>query len=378
MPYKIEGVGGLNNELTTENSSTGKNIKKILTAPYKSESNQKKTNEDIYKIFKNERKIEEMKSSEYQEPDQAQDENENDENEQTNIFYIIKIKDVYYKSKKLKLEIVSGHSLKDKIFPVELNPLGYPESRRSVKDGVTYFGCEREGGIGGISEGIDQSPPPLDIILKPPEDIMDEKFYGKHFYIKFNPDDLNYYIKDLGHGFGTFIKINDWTQIKNNFLVNIGENYLIFSFDNQDNNSNFNTNNNENNNFIENNNINLNDNININKKNLNIKIFSGKIKEKIISFTPENSPFTIGRSSETQIFIEDNMLSRVHCTVEYRNGKWMVIDGNVKKNIKNNEEEVKKSTNGSWIYAYEDIPITDQMIFKSDGNLFLCSLIDPN
>ena len=40
---------------------------------------------------------------------------------------------------------------------------------------------------------------------------------------------MQYYLKDLGHGFGTFIKILDWTEIKNNFLLSIGENYIVFT-----------------------------------------------------------------------------------------------------------------------------------------------------
>lgn len=40
---------------------------------------------------------------------------------------------------------------------------------------------------------------------------------------------MEYYLKDLGHGFGTFIKITDWSEIKNNFLLNIGDNYIVFT-----------------------------------------------------------------------------------------------------------------------------------------------------
>ena len=28
----------------------------------------------------------------------------------------------------------------------------------------------------------------------------------------------------------------------------------------------------------------------------------------------------------------------------------------------------------SWIYAYDEIPITDKMIFKANHNLFICNL----
>ena len=99
---------------------------------------------------------------------------------------------------------------------LEITPLGYSESTRK-KDGITYFGYEK-------------NKDDIDIIINPiEEENIDDKFLGKHFQIKFNPEDLNYYLKDLGHGYGTFIRINDWVEIKNNLLLNIGENYLIFS-----------------------------------------------------------------------------------------------------------------------------------------------------
>ena len=40
---------------------------------------------------------------------------------------------------------------------------------------------------------------------------------------------MEYYLKDLGHGFGTFIKLTNWNEITNNFLLTIGDNYILFS-----------------------------------------------------------------------------------------------------------------------------------------------------
>ena len=172
--------------------------------------------------------------------------------------------------------------------------------------------------------------------------------------IKFNPDDLNYYIKDLGKGFGTFIKILGWTEIKNNFLLNIGENYLIFSIgDDNDEENEFDDKNNE---------------------PLNIKIVSVNIQQKNIKILPSDCPIKIGRSEENNIFIDDDLLSRVHCTIDFNNNKWYIIDGNAKNGLKE-DKEIKNSTNGSWIYAFEETPITDKLIFKANHNLFICNLV---
>ena len=129
---------------------------------------------------------------------------------------IEKIKNVYSSAKKLFLEImVSDPS--DKFVTIEIDPYGYTNSKREKKDGITYFGYQT--GEWGV-----------DYELKNPDNFYnDDAFNGKHFMIKFNPDDLKYYIKDLGRGFGTFVKIQEWIELKNNLLLNIGENYIVFS-----------------------------------------------------------------------------------------------------------------------------------------------------
>ena len=276
------------------------------------------------------------------------------EEEENSIIDIDKIKEVYSKSKMLIIEVVSNNyknnsdSIMKKI-NIEIDPLGYSNSKRK-KDGLTYFGYAKKEEENG-----------LDIILQPVDnEILDDKYFGRHFQIKFNPDDLNYYLKDLGHGFGTFIKILDWIEIKNNNLINIGDNYLVFSIGL------------ENGNAINENYIIKNNNIE-NGSILNVKIFSSNSKIKSLVFTPSDSPFTIGRKQENAIFIEDNMLSRIHSTIKYKNKKWYIRDGYIINN-NNNNEEVKKSTNGTWIYAFEDTIIKDKMTFKASHYLFDCNL----
>ena len=124
---------------------------------------------------------------------------------------------------------------------------------------------------------------------------------------------MQYYLKDLGHGFGTFIKIIDWTEIKNNFLLSIGENYIVFTLGvEEDMLINEHTSNNE---AEEYNDL------------INLKIFSGNIRHGKLSFNPNQSPFIIGRSPDCEVIIDDSMLSRFHCTIQFRENKWYIIDG---------------------------------------------------
>jgi hypothetical protein len=279
--------------------------------------------------------------------------NDNNNEEYNNTFLIEneqipidlnKIKKVYSQSKKLMLEIMLFDTT-EKFINIEIDPFGYVNSKREKKDGITYFGYEVQKGVGNFE---------VDYVLKNNDSYYyDDAFNGRHFMIKFNPDDLNYYIKDLGRGFGTFIKIQEWTELKNNLLLNIGENYIVFSLGDDE----------------EENEKEINDR---NYNSLNIKIFSVYAEQKLYQFLPSNCPITIGRSSDNSIFIEDDMLSRIHCTIDYNNEKWYINDGYAKNGIR--EEEIKKSTNNSWIYAYDEIPITDKMIFKANHNLFICNL----
>ena len=173
---------------------------------------------------------------------------------------------------------------------------------------------------------------------------------GRHFQIKYNKKDEEYYLKDLGQGFGTFIKINNWIEIKNNFLISIGGNYIVITLGLDEEML-----------LSENNNIKRSDNI------VNFKIFSGNIRHGNLNFSPEQSPIVVGRAQECDIIIDDNLLSRFHCSIQYKNDKWYITDGYVENN------NIKKSTNGTWIYAFEDILIKNGMIFKSNNNLFICS-----
>ena len=262
-----------------------------------------------------------------------------------------KIKKVYSSSKKLILEIISNDS--EKFVSIELDPYGYVNSKREKKDGITYFGYQDGDSL-------------VDYQLKNGDSYFNEDiFNGRHFMIKFNPDDLNYYIKDLGKGFGTFIKIQEWTEIKNNLLLNIGENFIVFSLGDEENEEKEKEELNEDNNDIKNENVE-------NDICLNIKIFNME-NQKIFTLSPDNCPATIGRNSDNSIVIDDDMLSRFHCTIDFDKNKWYIQDGYAKNGLQ--EEEIKKSTNGSWIYAYDEIKITDKMIFKSNHNLFICNLV---
>ena len=169
-----------------------------------------------------------------------------------------------------------------------------------------------------------------------------DKNKGIFFKIYYNPANHLYFLQDMGVGYGTFIKLQEETVIKENSIVNIGESYLIFSFDKK----------------------NLQLNQEINDDDLFLKIYSNENEyEPIICKSNPEIIYTVGRSDKCDILIKDKMLSRVHCILTYIENNWYIRDGN---------EEGNESTNGTWLYASDETEIKDGLIFKSNSCNFLC------
>ena len=255
--------------------------------------------------------------------------------------YLKELKKVYEKSPKLTLEILRSYNLK-KGEILKIDAYGMIKSFRNKKDGYTYFGYYPN-----------DRKSEVDFILKPIEENFEQRFIGKHFQIKFNPYDLKYYILDLGCGFGTFRKLTIDTIITDNFLINIGNSYIVFTYDDRNNNKN-----DEDKDIL---------------KILRLKIFSGTLRSEQVLINPliQNRIY-IGRDSNNYIIIQDNLLSKVHCTVYFKdNLEWVIQDGYV-----NELNIIKPSTNGTWLMLNLETEITNEMIIKSNQNLFKCKYVD--
>jgi hypothetical protein len=231
----------------------------------------------------------------------------------------------------LDLEILNSWNLPIGL-QLHLDQYGLKNSIRNEKDSVAYFGYQTE-------EELSMNPY-IDYLLGPKDQEYDEQFMGKHFQIRYDWDTRKYYIKDLGNGFGTFIKLINETRIKDNMLINIGETYIVFSFNND------------------------------NENEIMIKLFTGEEQCNTYTFTNDSQTcIIIGRdSSLCDVIIEDKMLSREHCYINYKETDndekgWYIKDGNMKG---------KKSTNDTWFYTAEETQIYDEMIFKTNHILFKC------
>ena len=255
----------------------------------------------------------------------------------------------------LNLTVVSS-TLKYPKSVYSISPLGLQNSKRNGKDGIVLFGYERkkensssENNININSETNDESTVKdflFNDFIFPIEGNEDNNglYESPNFAIYYNLEDNNYYIKDFNTGVGALMKIKKYVM-EGNTLINIGGNYLVI--------------------YIE-------------KNRILIKIFNNSILEntqpkdsncdiKQINLEENSNSYTsIGRSQHCDIIIEDMLLSKVQCCIEYnsKTKKIYLCDGDGKK----------ESTNGTWVFILNPTKITDNFMFKAEHTLFVANL----
>ena len=234
----------------------------------------------------------------------------------------------------LDLEVLTSWNL-PKGLKLHIKKDKLENSLRNANDGKIYFGFEKEDNNSLNSH----KKPNIDYMLMPKDNEYNDKYIGIHFVIRYDENNQKYYIKDLGSGYGTFIKIIHPLEIINNSLINIGDTFIVFSLD-------------EENDVIM------------------LKLFTGEEQSETYEYTKEKKIITIGRDKNSDIYIEDKLLSRKQCYIYYQvddniqgYNKWFIVDGDLNG---------KKSTNDTWMYTFKDKLIYDQMVFKTNHNLFKC------
>ncbi|OMJ80099.1 hypothetical protein SteCoe_19747 [Stentor coeruleus] len=194
----------------------------------------------------------------------------------------------------------------------EILPSGLKNSKRNIKDGCVYAGSIEKFGRLVIN----------DIVLP-----FNEKGTGKRqFMIQYNKEQNKYFIKDMGEGLGTFIRIEIPIKLHTSYTFVYGDTHMIV--------------------YIEN-------------TILKLKFIQGPKADSIYIFTPNESPIKIGRMSDCNIKIEDSGLSRYHCLAYYDNC-WMFTDGDGQKN----------STNGTWLFAEKFFEINNGMMIRTGETVF--------
>ena len=60
--------------------------------------------------------------------------------------------------------------------------------------------------------------------------IEDSEEGKRHMIIKYNMNDKRYYLRDLGEGSGTFVKIDHPLLLKNGYIISFGDSHLTVNF----------------------------------------------------------------------------------------------------------------------------------------------------
>lgn len=205
---------------------------------------------------------------------------------------------------------------------------------REKNDGLTFFGSN------AISTKENENPFALDFIIPVEKNKMDDRVIGRHFVIAYSIEFKHYFIKDLGKGLGTFLKMESkGFKIRHNSLFNIGDSYIVVTFEEEN-----------------------------GGESLILKIFSGMNKHEPIRVSPGQKFVVIGRNIDCDIHVNDNMLSRNHCYLENKENQWILYDGC------KTDEEIKASTNGTWVYLSDETELLDGMIIKTNHTVFRVNL----
>ena len=90
------------------------------------------------------------------------------------------------------------------------------------------------------------------------------------------------------------------------------------------------------------------------------------VNGRTVSLLPEQTPFQIGRDPhKAQLLIETELASREHCHIEFRRGKYVLVD---------------HSTNGTYVYVDEQTPIylrREEAPLQGTGVISVGQQVDP-
>lgn len=174
------------------------------------------------------------------------------------------------------------------------------------------------------------------------------------------------------------MKVINYTPLKPDSLINIGDSYIVVSIGDEENNDDEEYNNKakspRNNSNNENSNE-LNRCVTDNKLDLHLKIYSGQLKIEPSTFRAEDKAVCrLGRTNDAEVSINDNMLSRLHCYIEFDASinTWILYDGYISEE----EGERRPSTNGTWLYLKDDTEIVNHFIFKANHTVFKSHVLE--
>jgi len=101
---------------------------------------------------------------------------------------------------------------------MDINAQGLVGSLRGKNDGCTILGSLKNSAKGEVYN---------DFVIQQDEN---DGIGDRHMIIKYNMADRQYYIRDLGKGSGTFVRLDVPLTLKNGFIISFGTSHLTVNF----------------------------------------------------------------------------------------------------------------------------------------------------
>lgn len=281
----------------------------------------------------------------------------------------------------LSLKVVNSTML-PKGTVIRINAQGIEGSLRNRKDGITYFGCKKK------SKPLDpnlETPEVInDYIIRNKDSETNDRHRGRHFQIEFNTESNTFKIRDLGVGFGAFVKIEHPLLLRDNNLLSMGSSFLIVNLDEEGGGAKESL-------MYSNSALDLQEKLKearlsrqspfsspleaenkpkqsangkkagVLSQEITVKIFGGPNYGEVYQFNSNIPVIRIGRMPDCEVRIEDSLLSKYQGSIKYvQDSGWFLYDG----------LNGKPSTNSNWLYLNDDFEMYDGMVFKANHTLF--------
>ena len=121
----------------------------------------------------------------------------------------------------LVLQIIEGNDIGWKF---KINACGLAGGQgRCRRDGCVLVGSQEFSDMRGKDQN-DNNEPYNDIVL---DQDSNADIGKRHFLIKYNRETISYYLRDLGDGNGTFVRLDNPLQLKTGYIISFGDSHMF-------------------------------------------------------------------------------------------------------------------------------------------------------